>query len=276
MAGEPMNSEIHRIISEQGWNDSSVLEILWSYVAAQQSEDALTEHFRQMQEQESPSPPEGDDVEMVTRRFIVAPVSVEDANHMAVVLIEELTSHNDDQLAQPCEHRTLSHSDQRTTTAATSRRHSILSGESMDLFVIDKSFAPPPTGEKRERVLGLISELRTGGHRQVFSCLKENDVDGQQCLCLEGIACDLFRRRTSQGRWREEKEWWYFSLEEGKEDENCAPPEVWDWFGMPHEPAENDGVDPVAWHSLNDGDDNHEIERHTFEELATVLEVWLS
>ena len=71
MAGEPMNSEIHRIISEQGWNDSSVLEILWSYVAAQQSEDALTEHFRQMQEQESPSPPEGDDdVEMVTLRFI--------------------------------------------------------------------------------------------------------------------------------------------------------------------------------------------------------------
>ena len=50
-----MNSDIERIIAEQGWNDASVLGLLWAYIAAQQHEEAVEDHFRQAQEAENES-----------------------------------------------------------------------------------------------------------------------------------------------------------------------------------------------------------------------------
>lgn len=52
-----MNREIRDIITEQGWNDSSVLEILWEYVENQGDDAAVVEHFRMRQETENYEPP---------------------------------------------------------------------------------------------------------------------------------------------------------------------------------------------------------------------------
>jgi len=67
-----MTSTIRQVIEEQGWNDSSVLDILWEYLHNQDSMDALEEHFKLKQiDEETQSMPSDleDEVEMVTLRF---------------------------------------------------------------------------------------------------------------------------------------------------------------------------------------------------------------
>lgn len=46
-------NEIERIISEQGWNDETVLILLWGYVNNQQSPDAVLDYFLACQEEEN-------------------------------------------------------------------------------------------------------------------------------------------------------------------------------------------------------------------------------
>ncbi len=55
-----MNSQIEQIIEEQGWNESSVLSILWAYVEAQAQDDAVLDHFLNAQSQEIEPEPEED------------------------------------------------------------------------------------------------------------------------------------------------------------------------------------------------------------------------
>tara|TARA_Y100000310_G_scaffold218778_1_gene220077 strand:- start:988 stop:1302 length:315 start_codon:yes stop_codon:yes gene_type:complete len=48
-----LNSQIEKIIEDQGWNDESVLSILWAYVEAQGQDDAVLDHFLNAQVQEN-------------------------------------------------------------------------------------------------------------------------------------------------------------------------------------------------------------------------------
>jgi hypothetical protein len=47
-----MTEAIQKIIDEQGWNDESVLELLWSYVEAQGADEAVLDHFIRAQLEE--------------------------------------------------------------------------------------------------------------------------------------------------------------------------------------------------------------------------------
>jgi len=149
-------------------------------------------------------------------------------------------------------------------------------------FTIDKNFSPPPTGEKRTRVLKLIEELRSG-KREKFVGLLRGMVNGtKECFCFEGVVGDVYIEETGSAEWTPNVGYWSFKYKERATghviwEDSVLPPMVWEWFGMQDGPQESDLDGDLLhfWNQYNDGCNLMSIAPHSFEEFADALETWL-
>jgi hypothetical protein len=77
---------------------------------------------------------------------------------------------------------------------------------------------------QRARIRKLAKFLRNPKLKQAKHHLRDWNSVAKCCL---GHACELYRKETGRGTWRNG----YFILPSGKED-LVLPPEVRDWFGL--------------------------------------------
>lgn len=55
------------------------------------------------------------------------------------------------------------------------------------------------TAEQQENLVALIHTLRGNEYRQTTNKLRDIATD---CFCVHGVACDLYLKRTGNGRWQ--------------------------------------------------------------------------
>ena len=102
---------------------------------------------------------------------------------------------------------------------------------------------------KKDRLRAWVRALRSGKYRQGKGQLKR----GNNYCCL-GVASEVYARET-------EKEW-----NTGGFLLDCA---VMKWFGLD---SENPIICEISASSLNDGDDDGDIPRHSFKQIANLIE----
>jgi len=79
----------------------------------------------------------------------------------------------------------------------------------------------------KERVKKLVDALRSGEIKQTRGAL---NVEGRMC-CL-GVACEVFRRETGQGEWKNSMGCNGFGIGTTEYNTFLLPPSVREWFGF--------------------------------------------
>ena len=108
-----------------------------------------------------------------------------------------------------------------------------------------------------------VEALRSGEFRQGRTCLR-SPSDGFCCL---GVACEVYRREESVGRWHGGA----FEASDSFRDRDTGflPPPVQEWLGLGNHAGDLDTEVAGGWSSLlslNDG------AGYTFDEIARVIE----
>lgn len=111
----------------------------------------------------------------------------------------------------------------------------------------------------------LVTALRSGEFKQTNSCLRNSD-DGYCCL---GVACEIFRRETENGRWElvvEGDGYYDFILERRDAESFYLPDMVIEWLGArDHKASWNESKSDENLVALNDNG-------QTFAEIADAIE----
>lgn len=85
--------------------------------------------------------------------------------------------------------------------------------------------------EERAHIKLWIKALRSGKYRQASTRLARRDIDGNVGYCCLGVACELYRKETGDGRWIENTGYFIFDDGTGDEDHNYLPRGVSKWLG---------------------------------------------
>lgn len=110
-----------------------------------------------------------------------------------------------------------------------------------------------------------LKALRSGKYKQGDSYLRRKD--GTYC-CL-GVLCDIYKKETGEGHWDGSR----FNV--GSYGNSEIPPsKVAEWAGLedsnPKVSVPKKGSFGLTF--LNDGDEDEKIKKHSFKEIANIIE----